>query len=59
MNAKKKNMINNDYKWLHVNSLPGGTVVKNLTANERDARGAGSISGLGSRKWQPTAVFLP
>ena len=27
--------------------FPGGTVVKNLTANERDARGAGSISGLG------------
>ena len=32
-------------------------VVKNPPVNAGDARDAGSISG--SRKWQPTPVFLP
>ena len=39
------------------------TVVKNLPANARDLRDAGSIPGLGRlpwrRTWQPTRVFLP
>ena len=38
-------------------SFPGGSVVKNPPANARDAGDKGSI--LWSRKWQPTAVFLP
>ena len=32
-------------------------VVKNPPVNARGSRDAGSISG--SRKWQPTPVFLP
>jgi len=40
--------------------FPGGSVVKNLPANARDA---GLIPGSGRspwrRKWQPTPVFLP
>ena len=44
-------------------SFPGRAVVKNLPANTRDARDAGSIPGPGrflwSRKRQPTPIFLP
>ena len=32
---------------LYVNCFPGGAVVKNLPANVRDTRDAGSIPGLG------------
>ena len=43
--------------------FPGGAVVKNLPANEKEARDIGSIPGLGrspgERKWQPTPAFLP
>ena len=39
--------------------FPGDTVVKNLLANAGDARDMGLIPGPGSRKWQPTPVFLP
>ena len=43
--------------------VPGGAVVKNLPANEKEARDIGSIPGLGrspgERKWQPTPAFLP
>ena len=43
--------------------FPGGAVVKSPPANAGDARGAGSIPGLGrspwTRKWQPTPIFLP
>ena len=38
-------------------------MAKNLPANAKDARGAGSIPGSGIspgvRKWQPTPAFLP
>ena len=37
-------------------------MIKNLPANAGDARHENLISGLGnrwSRKWQPTALFLP
>ena len=39
----------------------GGSVVKNVTANARDARDAGLILGKipWRRKWQPTPVYLP
>ena len=44
-------------------AFPGGAVVKNLPANIRDLKDAGTIPGLGrfpwSRKWQSTPVFLP
>ena len=43
--------------------FPGGSVVKNLPANEGDTGDTGSIPGSGRfpwrRKWQPTSVFLP
>ena len=41
--------------------FPGGSVVNNLPANGGDARDAGSIPVLGSRRrtWQLTPVFLP
>ena len=43
--------------------FPGGTVVKNPPASAGDARGAGSIPGLGRSPWtrkrQLTPVFLP
>ena len=43
--------------------VPGGSVVKNLPANEGDTGDTGSIPGSGRfpwrRKWQPTSVFLP
>ena len=34
-------------------------MVKNLPANARDVRDAGSIPGSGGRAWQPTPVFWP
>ena len=44
-------------------AFPGGAVVKNLPANIRDLKDAGTIPGLGrfpwSRKWQSAPVFLP
>ena len=43
---------------LHARIFPGGSVVKNLSANARDT---GSIPGLGrspGRKWQPSPVFF-
>ena len=39
--------------------FPGGKVVKNPSANAGDAKDMGLIPGPGSRKWQPTPVFLP
>ena len=39
--------------------FPGGAVVKNPPASAGDARDMGLIPGRGSRKWQPTPVFLP
>ena len=33
--------------WYSIVGFPGGTVVKNLPANARDARDMGSIPGLG------------
>ena len=39
--------------------FPGGAVVKNPPASAGDARDMGLIPGPGSRKWQPTPVFLP
>ena len=47
----------------HDKGFPGGSVVKNLTANEGNTGDSGSIPGLGrspgGKKWQPTPVFLP
>ena len=43
--------------------FPGGSVVKNWSANAGDSRDMDLIPGLGrvswSKKWQPTLVFLP
>ena len=40
--------------------FPGGSVVKNLSANAGDAGDSGSISKIPwRRKWQPTPAFLP
>ena len=38
--------------------FPGGAGVKHSPARAGDTRDAGSILGLGSRKWQTTPVFL-
>ena len=41
--------------------FPGGSVVKNPSANAGDTRDMGSIPGKipWNRKWQPTPVSLP
>ena len=45
------------WPWYHILvSFPCGSVVRNPAANAGDA---GSIPGLGRRKWQPAPVFLP
>ena len=49
--------------YTHLWPFQVALVRKNLPANARDIRDAGSISGLGRslerRKWQPTPGFLP
>ena len=44
-------------------SFPGGTVVKNPSANAGDSKNVGLIPqlgrSLGRGKWQPAPVFLP
>ena len=45
--------------YINMKGLPGGSVVKNLPGNVEEARDLVLILGLGSRKWQPTPVFLP
>ena len=62
--VKKRNILTQIL--LHSPSLkggfPGGSVVKNPSANAGDTRDSGLIPGLGipwRRKWQPIPVFLP
>ena len=43
---------------LNLRASLGGSVVKNLPANVRDAGDEGYIPGL-ERKWQPPPLFLP
>ena len=48
---------------IHTGGFLGGSVVKNMPANEADTRDTGSVPELGRsihwrRKWQPTPMFL-
>ena len=48
--------------WRRLGGFPGGSVIKNLSANAEDAGDVGSISGLGLSAGDsdrlPTLVFL-